>query len=765
MATHSVNVLVKARDEASKKFGVIGKSAGSMSSMLKKAAVAAAAYFSARAIKGFLTESLELYGRQDRAVRGLSDALNLLGKGGADAMRDMQQFASSIQKVTIYGDEAVLELMKMGASMGKLSGKELQDATKAAIGLAAAYKIDVTAAMRLVARARVGDTASLKRYGIVLGEGLTAQEKFNRILQIGARNFKLAEGETRTYSGAILQAKNAVGDLKEIIGKALAPVIKDFAGWVKTVNLDTLKSALNTAKWIVSISAAIIITPKIIAAITGIVKAFKALAAGQAIVQGLAGPVGWATLAAGAAFAAAAVVEINHQFDKFIDKLDDDFSTAEEEVGGVNKVLGQMKSNLGGLNTAGAKVANTIKSITSPEPWKKIHDEIGLLKQSIVDFGRTEEELFLRRMKEVGYQSPSLEMVKSYYRQTKALEKQKSMTEAVTDTVKELQREIKTFGKDEFAVKLFDLKALGAGEAQLKTIKNLMNDIRGLREKEREKEREKPKRFMDDFKRSFPATEARFLTFAPGTRFKWGDELNRSAKEQAKNAAQQVALSGKGINKQEELIGLQGDQINRQNVLIHLTEAIMKLVRTLAAAKVVNAQITLPLISGKPSDTTRELAKSLGPSRPETTSGITTSPVPAVPGKASYAALELAKTAKDQLNLQSSLLEVGRGIREVIKISGPQRPETTPSVTISYPEKRFDFAPLVRDRHPNNSVAERQDDYIKHFREAEKYASKTLNNMGKMVEILKKIDQGIKKTNAGLGNNDKTVTLIESKYS
>jgi len=226
---NSVEVIIKAKDQASKKFRTIGGAAGSMGSMLKKAAGAALVYFSARAVKNFVQSSLDAFGRQEAAVKKLADALELLGIKDRAALKDLEKFASSIQKTTTYGDEAVIELMAMGAAMGKLSGDELKKATKAAIGLAAAYKMDVTAAMRLVARAAAGDTATLARYGIKLGDLKTNYEKFNKVLEIGAKNFALAEGETKTYLGVIEQTKNALGDVKEVIGEAIMPVFKEWA--------------------------------------------------------------------------------------------------------------------------------------------------------------------------------------------------------------------------------------------------------------------------------------------------------------------------------------------------------------------------------------------------------------------------------------------------------------------------------------------------------------------------------------------------------
>ena len=198
----------------------------SMGSMLRKAAAMTAVYFSGRAVKRYAEESLAAFGRQEMAVTGVADAYSLLGLRDPRAVEDMQQFAADLQKITKYGDEATLELAAMGARMGEMSGEQLKDAVKAAMGLAKAYSIDVVAAMRLVARARMGDTATLARYGIKLGEGLDAQAKFNKLMEIGAEKFKLVTAETKNYLPVIEQMKNELGDVKEEIGGALMPAFK-----------------------------------------------------------------------------------------------------------------------------------------------------------------------------------------------------------------------------------------------------------------------------------------------------------------------------------------------------------------------------------------------------------------------------------------------------------------------------------------------------------------------------------------------------------
>ena len=74
MATKSVKMIIKARDEASKKFRKVGRSAGSMGAMLKKAAIAGMAYFGARAMFRFGADAVKLFGEQEMAAKHLLDA-------------------------------------------------------------------------------------------------------------------------------------------------------------------------------------------------------------------------------------------------------------------------------------------------------------------------------------------------------------------------------------------------------------------------------------------------------------------------------------------------------------------------------------------------------------------------------------------------------------------------------------------------------------------------------------------------------------------
>ena len=227
------------------------------SGLVKTAGASLAAYFGARQLIGMAQESMQLFGRQEQAVQMVSAAIRMIGAEANYSVPEARKFASEIQRITTYGDEAVLELMAMGASMGRLSGRELEDATKAAIGLSQAYGIELVGAMRLVARAAIGDTSSLTRYGIKLDETLTSQEKFNEVLRRGAEAFVLAGAEAQTATGRMTQFRNIVGDIKEEIGEGYAQTIalvnetaqlagfgSDFHKWWARANMELSKFLL-----------------------------------------------------------------------------------------------------------------------------------------------------------------------------------------------------------------------------------------------------------------------------------------------------------------------------------------------------------------------------------------------------------------------------------------------------------------------------------------------------------------------------------------
>lgn len=185
----------------------------------------AASLLSATAIlAGFvaaLRSTIRASAAQELAVRKLNAALSPLGDGAASVSKELQEYAASLQQVTMAGDETIIEGQALVASFTK-NTDEIKGATKAALDLSAATGQNLQSAFLLLARAAAGETSMLSRYGIQLDESIPKSEKFAAALakiqeQFGGQ----AQAQAETYTGRTAQLSNAFGDLKEAVGDSI----------------------------------------------------------------------------------------------------------------------------------------------------------------------------------------------------------------------------------------------------------------------------------------------------------------------------------------------------------------------------------------------------------------------------------------------------------------------------------------------------------------------------------------------------------------
>lgn len=225
----------KVRQEVNGITQELGKTSGAAANVASAAKSMVAQFIGAaviyKTIRSVTTAVLE----QEKAVTALNASLTNTGTYSAQFSQALQDNASALQKLTIYEDEAILSGTALMQNIGNMSADVLPKAQKAALGLAAAYGMSLETAFQMVGKAAAGNTALLGRYGIVLDESLTQTEKFAKVLEIGAGKFGLAEAAAKTTAGQLEQLKNAVGDMYEIIGAALIPVMQGFVAILKPV--------------------------------------------------------------------------------------------------------------------------------------------------------------------------------------------------------------------------------------------------------------------------------------------------------------------------------------------------------------------------------------------------------------------------------------------------------------------------------------------------------------------------------------------------
>lgn len=171
---------------------------------------------------------------QEAAEVALRGALRSTGLEIQINAKRLIDYAAQLQNTTIYGDEMLMKAMAQMQNIARFDNTNtLMQATKAAIGLSAAFGIDLSTAMDLVGKAGAGNTGMLGRYGIVLDETASQAEKFNQVLEIGAGYFGLAEDQARTSAGSLAQLKNAWGDFQETLAEGLLPAITNLTNSLK----------------------------------------------------------------------------------------------------------------------------------------------------------------------------------------------------------------------------------------------------------------------------------------------------------------------------------------------------------------------------------------------------------------------------------------------------------------------------------------------------------------------------------------------------
>lgn len=200
------------------------------------AAAIAGAVTAAFAIKGMIAEAREA----DQALQQFNSALFANGAFTNAASLKFQAYAESLQKTTTASNDLILKNAALMVNMTGMTGPALERATKAALDLAAGLQMDVGTAFNLVSKAAEGNTAILARHGIRIRETGTDAGNFAETLRVlGGRFGGLAEAQSKTFGGAMIQAWNNFSDLLKELGRFVtqSPLV------IKVINL--ISNSLN----------------------------------------------------------------------------------------------------------------------------------------------------------------------------------------------------------------------------------------------------------------------------------------------------------------------------------------------------------------------------------------------------------------------------------------------------------------------------------------------------------------------------------------
>ena len=214
------------------------KTESSIKSLKKSVAGLASAYLGATGLISVVKNSIDAFSQQEIAEKKLSQAF----KGSTSALLAQ---ASAMQKVTVFGDEAIIMQQAFLASIG-MSEKQIKKILPVAADLASATGMTLESAVRNTAKTFSGLAGELGELVPQLRDLTPEAMKAGEAVEVMGELFGgAAEAEADTFSGSMQQLQNIMGDMGEQIGSTFAPaimaVVDGFKGLVDVNASDVLK--------------------------------------------------------------------------------------------------------------------------------------------------------------------------------------------------------------------------------------------------------------------------------------------------------------------------------------------------------------------------------------------------------------------------------------------------------------------------------------------------------------------------------------------
>jgi len=226
MATDKVVIDIVSKDKTNKG---IKKAENSFKKMGKAIGPLIALGFGVAAIKN----ATDAYIRQENAIAQLEARLKSTKNAVGISSKGLQDMAASLQQVTTFGDEAIIEMQSLLLTFTKVGEETFPQATEAILNMSTAMGQDLKTSAIQVGKALndpVAGIAAMSRSGIqftdVQKDMIKELTKSGDLL--GAQTIILKELETQfggaaraakdTLGGALQSLSNAFGDVQEQLG-------------------------------------------------------------------------------------------------------------------------------------------------------------------------------------------------------------------------------------------------------------------------------------------------------------------------------------------------------------------------------------------------------------------------------------------------------------------------------------------------------------------------------------------------------------------
>lgn len=171
------------------------------------------------AVVSGIKSSVQAFLDQEKATKRQEAALRALGITTKAATADIVSFATHLQRTTGVQDNLILDSTRLLTQFGYV-GDVMKAATKTAIDLSSAFKMDLQSATMTVIKAMEGNAVALTKMGIKIDEADLKSRNFAKILgQIDKTIGGSAQAEMESFSGQVKTLGNEFGELSESVGE------------------------------------------------------------------------------------------------------------------------------------------------------------------------------------------------------------------------------------------------------------------------------------------------------------------------------------------------------------------------------------------------------------------------------------------------------------------------------------------------------------------------------------------------------------------
>jgi len=236
----------------------------------------------------------------------------------------------------------------------------------------------------------------------------------------GGRFFGMMDRMSKTalgsYNQLISAIQEVVGSTVQVFLPALAKTSQFLERAVRSVQVfagSLNKTQVQMLTAVGAFSAAVFIIPKLIAAISGIITAIRAMTAAQITALAFTGPKGWATIVVSAGIAAAAVYGVGSAFDAYTESI----TEAQEQTEELADKQGKAAS---GTERQGRQLSKNEKSFHAME---------ASLNKQIQQLTLGEEAYRRQQMFQQGFSIAQVEKISFMHRELELIERQNQARE------------------------------------------------------------------------------------------------------------------------------------------------------------------------------------------------------------------------------------------------------------------------------------------------------------------------------------------------